>query len=717
MRGRQEASDSFAGLRRRATSGLAIATGLTIAVTIAPAPSYAAPSETPGTDTATAAALATAKKTGQRVKITEATTETSEYFATPEGKITGVITAGTTRFRRSGSWVPVDLTLRRQADGSVAPAAHPHDLRISGARDAASADLASLGNAAEKVTMGWRGALPEPRLDGSKATYAEVRPGIDLVVQATTSGFEQFTLVKSAAAAKYVQEISLPLTGPGVASVSEDSVGRMVVLGTDGREQAKIPTPMMWDSQSSTTGGKQKPPKRRQVAVDVIPTTATSTGRSAAGAAPVELKLKPSQAWLTSPDTVYPVTIDPVIDWSTTATSTTVVKDYPTGWPDADSLFVGSYDATWSSRSFVTWWANALQGKRIDSAEAHFANPFSTSCVATPFEIWSTGSIASNTSWANQPAWQYNEATAAEANAEYDAAHNISYCDDSWVTADVTTFFQRAASNNVATPTMGLRAVDETDYSQYKQFWSHNYSDPSKFPYVEVTYSERPQFDPNAFNSLLAMSPDVTAAELQSSLQTAATISGLSYNEAVMKAWEEAQLPEAQLGTNSTVQSQGTFSTFGVDTTCTKVQVGTAKFKGDIFFAKSTTAGVSHGHIGIYSDKSWIIEARGSGVLSGEFYAPGRAYCRNIQKMEVLTNLATQEKAANYAGANLKGKAYDSNFMVNKDSSLAKLNCSELVWKAYKNGAKIDLDGNGGVGVWPFDIRDSKKTRTYQTIS
>ena len=37
-------------------------------------------------------------------------------------------------------------------------------------------------------------------------------------------------------------------------------------------------------------------------------------------------------------------------------------------------------------------------------------------------------------------------------------------------------------------------------------------------------------------------------------------------------------------------------------------------------------------------------------------------------------------------------------------------NCSELVWKAYKKAASIDLDGNGGLGVYPNDIKNSSLT-------
>ncbi|MFG1603493.1 hypothetical protein [Actinoplanes sp. NPDC049265] len=195
----------------------------------------------------------------------------------------------------------------------------------------------------------------------------------------------------------------------------------------------------------------------------------------------MDVVLKPDQAWLTNPDTVYPVTIDPYYDWSTTVTSTTVVKGQATGWPDADSLFVGTYDSTWSARSFVTWWATGLQGMQVDSALLHFANPYSTTCSQTPWEIWTTSPITSTTSWDDQPEWQYKDATSTSTS-----------CNNGWVTADASGFFQRAVEKEVGTPTMGLRAADETATNQYKQFWSHNYTDSSKLPYVEVNYSQLP---------------------------------------------------------------------------------------------------------------------------------------------------------------------------------------------------------------------------------
>jgi hypothetical protein len=478
----------FTPFRRRAAIGMAAATSLMTAVSMATGPARAdTPSDTPSwVAEGVSAAMAAAKKTGERVKIDDATTSTAEFYATPDGKVVGKISSDAQRFAREGGWVPIDLTLRKQADGSVAPAAYPQEMRFSGSREAETGDLAVMGSGDDKVAVGWQGALPEPKLDGSKATYADVMPGVDLVVQATRSGFEQFAVLKSAAAAKYADRITLPLSGPGVSVVRADKKGNIQIHARRGEPLAAIPTPMMWDSKSAKHGG---PPRHRQVGVSVTHTGSAKTRQGLDATDPVDVTLKPDQAWLTSPDTVYPVTIDPYYDWSTTVSSTTVVKDYATGWSDSDSLFVGTYDSTWSARSFITWWAAHVQGFQVDQATMHLANPYSTTCSQTPWEIWTTGAITADTSWDNQPEWQVKEATSTSTS-----------CDgDGWVTADATGFFQRAVEKQVAQPTMGLRAADETATDQYKQFWSYNYTDTSKSPYVEVWYSLPPNpVDPDA---------------------------------------------------------------------------------------------------------------------------------------------------------------------------------------------------------------------------
>jgi hypothetical protein len=48
--------------------------------------------------------------------------------------------------------------------------------------------------------LAWPGKLGKPVLAGNRATYADVHPGVDLVVDALRTGCEQFLIIKTPAA-------------------------------------------------------------------------------------------------------------------------------------------------------------------------------------------------------------------------------------------------------------------------------------------------------------------------------------------------------------------------------------------------------------------------------------------------------------------------------------------------------------------------------------
>jgi uncharacterized protein YycO len=147
-----------------------------------------------------------------------------------------------------------------------------------------------------------------------------------------------------------------------------------------------------------------------------------------------------------------------------------------------------------------------------------------------------------------------------------------------------------------------------------------------------------------------------------------------------------------------------------------KKNVGNGKNKGDIFHSYASTATYKHNHVGIYYTTKTIVEAPGKGARSKSVTASTLKKCGPIYKMYVNTKQSNRDKAANHAYNNFRDMPYDTNFADNKDNSNGKLNCSELVWKAYKHGAKIDLDSNGGSGVYPNNIKDHDSTVVYTTI-
>ena len=64
------------------------------------------------------------------------------------------------------------------------------------------------------------------------------------------------------------------------------------------------------------------------------------------------------------------------------------------------------------------------------------------------------------------------------------------------------------------------------------------------------------------------------------------------------------------------------------------------------------------------------------------------------------TKQANRDKAANHAYNKFRDMPYDTNFYDNKDNSNGKLNCSELVWKMYRDALGIELRGQAAQVGW-----------------
>lgn len=136
-----------------------------------------------------------------------------------------------------------------------------------------------------------------------------------------------------------------------------------------------------------------------------------------------------------------------------------------------------------------------------------------------------------------------------------------------------------------------------------------------------------------------------------------------------------------------------------------------ARQKGDVFYTPATTGGINHGHVGIYTEQQVVVEAPGLGMDSRPIRANDVYVARGAVDQYVKTN--SHRRGIAVAKANgLIGRPYNVIFWDNKKETHA-LNCSQLVWLAYA-AAGLDIDRNGGKGVYPRDIRNSKHTVTYR---
>jgi hypothetical protein len=421
------------------------------------------------------AALREAGRSGRPVLVSALTSETTEVYARPDGKFEAHLAAAPVRTLRDGQWVPIDLMLKASDDGTVAPGAHPGDLRISGAQPAGTHELASVGTGSHRVTMHWTGALTAPVLDGATATYVNALTGVDLVVKANRDGFEQSLIVKDRAAINRVRSVVLPLTGPGAGDFRRGKAGAITLSATDGTATTTIPQPSMWDAAKTPAGSPAR--------TAPISTTVTRTDDGLA------LRLTPNLAWLRDPRTVFPVTLDPTISAHKSTFDTYVRQGVNSDQSGSNDLQVGLLATTppTITRSFLTWDSTVLSGKQITAATVKFWNFWSGTCADKSWGIWPTTTAGVDTRYSSQPTWTGSAAIAtSNSTTGFDAS-----CADGWSTIDGKKFFQHFATSKTTRAYMGIRATDETDPAAFKQFRSRD-GVAAEVPQASITYNSYP---------------------------------------------------------------------------------------------------------------------------------------------------------------------------------------------------------------------------------
>src|SRR5262249_11254567 len=149
-----------------------------------------------------------------------------------------------------------------------------------------------------------RGPLPAPKLAGTRATYAEVMAGVDLVVEATRTGFEYSFVAKDRAALARLRSVSVRLRSKRAAQADPAS-GGLTVKGSRGQPDLRFPEPLMWDSRVGPQSGEHL--KVGRVGMRTVPRGPD-----------MDLELTPDPAFLADPDLRFPVTVDPTLGTSFT---------------------------------------------------------------------------------------------------------------------------------------------------------------------------------------------------------------------------------------------------------------------------------------------------------------------------------------------------------------------------------------------------------------
>ncbi|MFE4612048.1 DNRLRE domain-containing protein [Streptomyces niveus] len=434
-----------------------------------------------------------ARLSGKRVEALSERTETSTTWVNKNGSLTTELAAGPVRFEdpTSGTWRDVDLDLV-SADGSVAPRAHPRGLKLAGksggpaaslrdAQASAAVDLVTLGAGEEQITLQWKGTLPEPKLDGSRAEYVNAVPGADVVVEATRTGFEQFVEIKQRPAGNRFS-YTLPLKAKGLKAKQQPD-GSVLFTDKKNKTKALMPAPVMWDATVDPASGEHT----RRVKVAMKAEQKGST---------VNLVVTPDASFLADPKTKYPVTVDPSTSTLGNVFDTYVQQGETVDWSSDVELDLGNPGTTNSNgtprtaQSYISWNTSPVQDALILDAKLSLWNFHSgnvPACTAQPWEVWSSPAASTSSRWTNRPVMTTKKATSTETRGNTACTSQP----DGWINADVTTLVQEWASAQATRGHMGLRATDENVTTQWKRVNSANAA--SNPPKLVVNYNYRPR--------------------------------------------------------------------------------------------------------------------------------------------------------------------------------------------------------------------------------
>ncbi|MFC9700082.1 LamG domain-containing protein [Streptomyces sp. NPDC056943] len=445
-------------------------------------------------------ALAKAAETGERVEVVGARTEFSTTYANPDGtsfRLEQSVVPVRAR-AADGGWVKPDATLEVRQDGSVGPRAATVDVSFSGGGDGAG--LVRIAREGRSLTMGWPGDLPKPTLDGDTAVYADVLPGVDLRMTATTEGFRDVLVVKTPQAAENpgLKRLDFSLRPQGL-KVGPTERGGLAATDENAREVFAVPPAMMWDSSGSAAARPASSTGGRSLA-DPAAVDATSPFKGPRpGAKHAALPVALGKGGLSiTPDTrllgqtdpeAFPVYIDPQVTWG--ESERTLLRDdgyesYAWGnGSDERGMGVGECDswngyycgAGYVQRLYFEFSPAELSGKHVLDATFRVTEPWAFQCDPRVVDLVRTNNISTSTTWASRPAeldWMVDRLVSAgrgslcdpdQPDAPIDFNDNAGEPNEN-LTATVRDF----AAGKFSRLTLELRAHDETDTSAWKRF-------------------------------------------------------------------------------------------------------------------------------------------------------------------------------------------------------------------------------------------------------
>ncbi len=411
-------------------------------------------------------------------------------YLNPDGTYTTRFYTEPVNFKApNGSWKSIDTRLRPRQSSGLTTMSVGGDGWETGSTEVgiafagtADADPVVRLTVDDGMTVGYGvdGAEAAPgQAEESTLTYEDVRAGSDVEFVAANDSVKETLVLKDADAPT---EWRFPLVLDGLIA-SLDERGNVVYTDAAGAVRAWTPAGWMEDSNYVEDSGEGV------VSSNVTYSLDTEDGRQV-------LVVKLDKEWLSAPERVFPVRVDPSLK-SVDATSGTYVEyPYDTNFASDTVLKVGTYDGgSHKAAAFLrfTGLETTLKNAWVLGADLALYNTWSQSCTARPVTV---APITSNWSETTTSKWPGPATGASLASKSF--AHG-------WRPTGTTTWSCAPAWSTIKLGSAGRKLVDDwthgrkknyglavkastTDSKGWKQFGSDDY--PNGKPSLDVTWTK-----------------------------------------------------------------------------------------------------------------------------------------------------------------------------------------------------------------------------------
>ncbi|WP_234008818.1 LamG-like jellyroll fold domain-containing protein [Streptomyces sp. Mg1] len=418
-------------------------------------------------------------------------TESGRTFANPDGTFTTRFYNEPVNFRgKDGKWKDIDTSLARQQQTGLRTMSdsgsfwEPRSTETL-SRFAEYADAPTLvqfgADAQAVIAYGIEGAAhTQGQVSGSVITYPQIRPSADLELILGSESVKETLVLKDADAPK---EWRFPLALEGL-TAKLDGHGGIAFLDADGGQKAWMPAGWMEDSKKAPNSNEGV--ISSGVAYDIVQEGARQV-----------LVVTLDKKWLSDPERVFPVKVDPSVERSGASTGTYVQAPYNQNFSSDTILKVGTSNGGGNkSASFLRFDGinSSLKNAYVLGATLQLFNTWSYSCTARPVTVhpitsnWAesttstwpgpaTGSAIGSKSFAHgwRPAGQTGYPCGGPAWEGIDLGSGGRQLVDDWT--------------HGRKPNYGLALqASTTDSSAWKQFGSDDY--PNGKPTLDVTWSK-----------------------------------------------------------------------------------------------------------------------------------------------------------------------------------------------------------------------------------